>query len=220
MERRASHQQPQVLEKGEIQFFYRPRVERWQVEDISDVQRLLIVLCPEGQRRYRVIALGRKRMPKPGERFWGFVDLVLDSNQDLRAALGASTYMTKTRGVRSLPAAQRIRSGRYQLVSHEGHAHLDYGDGSAIITVANPDPTAWGLLETPPLQLELFDETEVHVTVPATLPADLQSQFGEKRFIPLDSARVLDHPGVELVFIGVPARASAPPEDLATASSQ
>ena len=208
------------MERGEISFYYRPRVERWQVEDISDVQRLLLVLCPDRQRRYRVIALGRKRMPLPGERFWGFVDLVLDSQQDLRAALGASTYMTKTRGVRSLPAAQRIRTGRYEIASHEGHAHLDYGDGSCIVTVANPDPKAWGLAETPPLQLDLFDETEVHVTVPATLPADLQRRFGDKRFLPLDSPRLLDHPGVELVFIGVPAQAAALPEDLAAASSQ
>ena len=217
---RREEQRARVLERGELQFYYRPRVERRQVEDISDVQRLLIVLCPSGQRRYRVIALGRKRMPKPGERFWGFVDLVLDSDQDLRAALGASTYVTRTRGVRSLPAAQRIKTLRYELVSHDGHAHLDYGDGSCIITVANPDPAAWGLLETPPLQLELFDETEVHVTVPATLPRDLQSRFGEKRFIPLDSARLLDHPGVELVFIGSPAPASALLEDLAAAASQ
>ena len=208
------------MERGEISFYYRPRVERWQVEDISDVQRLLLVLSPDRQRRYRVIALGRKRMPLPGERFWGFVDLVLDSAQDLRAALGASTYMTKTRGVRSLPAAQRIRTGEYEIVSHDGHAHLDYGDGSCLITVANPDPAAWGLTETPPLQLDMFDETEVHVTVPATLPPDLQSRFGGKRFLPLDSPRLLDHPGVELVFIGVPARASALPEDLAAAASQ
>lgn len=200
---------------------YRPRVERWQPEDTADVQRLLLVLCPERRARYRVIAIGRRQVPRGGthERFWGWVDLVLDSPSDLRAALAAHTYETRTRGVRHLPAARRAGGGRYELSWHGGHAHLRYELTSieaddpvvddlrpepradCILTVANPDPAAWGLVEMPPLQFDLFDETEIHVTIPAPFPPTLQARFGDRRFVPLDDIRFLDHPGAELVFI-------------------
>jgi hypothetical protein len=219
MARRVAEEQPRLLERGEMSFLYRPRVETFQPEGMDDIQRLLLVLCPDRKRLYRVIAIGRKRMPSPAphERFWGFVDLVLDSPQDLRAALDAQTYGTKTRGVRHLPAAMKVAGGRYQIVWHGQHAHLEYDlssneadfepNGDFIVTVANPDPTAWGLLETPPLQFELFDDAEVHVTIPTPFPPDLQQKFGEKRFVALDSTRLLNFPGAELVFISA---ASAP----------
>lgn len=217
MARRVAEEQPRLLERGEMSFLYRPRVETFEPEGMDDIQRLLLVLSPDRRRLYRVIAIGRKRMPRSAahERFWGFVDLVLDSPQDLRAALDAQTYGTRTRGVRHLPAAMKVAGGRYQIVWHGQHAHLEYQlsfneagfepAGDFIVTVANPDPTAWGLVEMPPLQFELFDDAEVHVTIPTPFPPDLQQRFGEKRFVPLDSTRLLNFPGAELVFI-----ASAP----------
>ena len=221
MARRREEAEERVLERGEISLMYRPRVERWQPEDVGDVQRLLLVLCPERRARYRVIAIGRKRLPdgKTHDRFWGYVDLVLDSPTDLRAALGAQTYKTKTLGLRHLPAARRAARGHYQLTWHDGHAHLKYelteiessdpvvGDlhietgANYIVTVANPDPAMWGLVEMPQLQFELFDETEIHVTIPSPFPPSLQERFGDRRYAQLDSVRYLDHPGAELVFV-------------------
>jgi hypothetical protein len=153
------------------------------------------------------------------ERFWGYVDLVFDTELDLRAALDAQTYGTKTRGIRHLPAARPAADGAYRIEWHEGHAHFTYalesfatGDavvadlhldrtGDYIVTVANPDPAAWGLSELPDLQYDLFDEAEIHVTIPTPFPADLQRRFAEKRFAQLETTRYLDHPGAELVFI-------------------
>ena len=79
------------LERGALTFYYRPRVELFQPEGIEDVQRLLVVLKAANRARFRVVAVGRKRMPRASrhERFWGYVDLVLHSETDLRAALGA-----------------------------------------------------------------------------------------------------------------------------------
>jgi hypothetical protein len=221
MARRAEEASESVLERGEMSLFYRPRVELFHPEDAEDVQRLLLVLCPERRSRYRVIAIGRKRLPRGQrpEKFWGYVDLVLDSPTDLRAALGAHTYATKTRGVRHLPAARRAATGWYELAWHDGHAHLRYeladiesGDpvvqdlrieqnADFVVTVANPDPTAWGLVEVPPLQFDLFDDTEIHVTIPTPFPPALQSRFGDRRFVQLESVAFLDHPGAELVFV-------------------
>ena len=207
MARRREEAQKRELERGEIALMVRPRVEHFEVEGLEDVQRLLIVLCPDRKRRYRVIAIGRKELP-PGsihDRFWGFVDLVLDSPQDLRAALGAQTYVTKTRGLRHLPAAKRVAKGRYEISWHDGHAHLCYEAAGIrsdlIVTVANPDPTAWDLVETPSLQYDLFDESEVHVTIPTPFPPHLQERFRDRRFAQLDTIEFLDHPGAELVFI-------------------
>lgn len=196
MARRCEEEQKRGLERGEISLMYRPPL------DVEDVQRLLLVLCPDRKPVYRVIAIGRARP----DRFWGFVDLVLNAPLDLRAALGAQTYVTKTRSLRQLPAAQRIGDGRYELSWHDGHARLDYElqgtSASYIVTVANPDPTAWGLLETPPLQYDLFDETEVHVTIPTPFPPRLQSRFGDRTSAALDTVEFLDHPGAELMFAG------------------
>jgi hypothetical protein len=122
--------------------------------------------------------------------------------------------------VRHLPAAVRIGRGVYRLAEHEAHTHLQYSldalelddlsrdldverEASFIVSVANPDPTAWGLVELPDIQLDLFDEAEVHVTIPTPFPPSLQMRFEGRRFAQLDTPAWLDHPGAELIFIEV-----------------
>lgn len=209
------------LERGSVTFLYRPRVEEQDPDELSDVQRLLILLSPAGSPFERVIAVGRKRLPRSSrrDRFWGFVDLVL-TPYDMNAALGAQVYGTKTRGLRHLPATRAFAHGTYEIVAHGAHSHLRWHideeisddpiatevhlerDSDSIVTVANPDPTAWGLIEVPDLQRDLFDELELHVTIPTPFPPSLQQRFGNRRFAQLDTVEWLDHPGAELVFIG------------------
>lgn len=203
-----------IVERGGIDILYRPRVEHEEVESLRDVQRLLLVLAPEGRSEIRVIAIGRKQMR---DRFWGFVDLV-DDQQFVDLTLGAHTYLTKTRGARHLPAARVATSGTYSISRHDDHTHLRFettlredreidveSAGDFIVSVANPDPTAWGLFETPPLQDELFPEYEVHVTIPTPFPATIQERFGGRRYIDLEP-ELLDYPGAELIFIESGAR--------------
>ena len=205
-----------LLEEGTISFHYRPRVEEQAPEELGDVQRLLAVLAPDDGSRFRLLAIGRKVLR---ERFWGFVDAVLHDRRDMEALLAAQTYGTKTLGLRHLPAARPLGSGSYFLGRHDDHTHLDYTlrhvvqddpvareialppSASYIVTIANPDPGAWGLVEAPPLQQVLFGEEEVHITLPTPFPAPLQSQFRGRRYAQLDRAEWLDHPGAELVFI-------------------
>lgn len=216
----AAARELRVLEQGRITFLYRPRVEEQQPEELADVQRMLVVLEPDGRERYRLIALGRKRMPRAGrqERFWGFLDAVLDHPQDIEAVLAAQTYGTKTRGVRHLPAARLVGEGTYALEAHDDHTHLTYDldrivkddpvaadlrlepSASFIVAIANPDPAAWGLAEAPSLQKELFDELEVHVEAAAFPPA-LLSRFRGRKYAPLDDVEWLEHAGGELIFI-------------------
>ena len=206
---RLRERQHEFLERGAILVLYRPRVEHEEVDSLHDVQRLLLALAPAGARHSRVIALGRKQLRN---RFWGFVDVV-DDPQTVAATLGAHTYLTKTHGARHLPAARVASAGAYAITSHDGHTHLafdttpapgreiDVADsGNFIVSVANPDPTAWGLAEFPPLQEELFPEYEVHVTIPTPFPSDIAHRFGNRRYLDLDP-ELLDFPGAELIFI-------------------
>ncbi|MGZ5440587.1 MAG: hypothetical protein ACXW5U_03085 [Thermoanaerobaculia bacterium] len=43
-------------------------------------------------------------------------------------------------------------------------------EADSILTIANPDPRAWGLTEVPDLQAQLFDDLEMHVPLPAQVP--------------------------------------------------
>lgn len=221
MARTALAEATETLELGSLTFLVRPRVEEQHPDGLSDVQRLLLLLRPEDNAFERVIAIGRKRLPPSArhERFWGFVDLVL-TPFDMAAALEAQVYGTRTRGLRHLPAAAAFARGTYELSSHRDHAHLrwqlDRTDGEDpiaraldveecgdyVVSVANPDPAAWGLIESPDLQSELFDDLELHVTLPQPFPPTLQSRFRGRRYTSLDSPAWLDHPGAELLFAG------------------
>ena len=211
----------QTLEQGSITFLYRPRVEEQHPGDLQDVQRLLLLLSPGGSAFERLIAVGRKRLPRSAQRdrFWGFVDLVL-TPYDMHAALGTQVYGTKTRGLRHLPAARPFADGSYELTLHNGHAHFAWHvervlaedpiaseveleeEADYILTIANPDPVAWGLLEPPDLQSQLFDDLELHVPLPTPFPPSLQQRFHNRRFAQVDGTEWLDHPGAELVFVG------------------
>ena len=207
----------QLLESGAISFLYRPRVDETSPAEPDEVQRLLLVLQPDHESLHRVIAVGRNRSARH-ERFWGYVDLVLYDRRDLDAALDTQIYGTKTARLRHLPAAVPAADGDYSIEWHDDHAHLTWSisnraddgvtrelglerEANYIITVMNPDPIAWGLLEPPSLQQELFDDLETHVVVPVPFPPRLQQRFGDRRFMQLDTPEWLDHPGAELVFI-------------------
>ena len=218
MGRAIAERAEEVLELGTVSFYFRPRVEELLSDELNDVRRLYIVMTPEDSPFERLIAVGRKRIPRSHERerFWGFVDLVLTPN-DMQMALGPQVYGTKTRGVRHLPAAQQFAHGTYDLAVQGEHTHfrwqLDEFDGSNpvatavdleheadfILTVANPDPAAWGIDELPDLQSDLFDVLEVHVDVRTPFPPDLQRRFRDRRFAQVDATGWLEHPGAELV---------------------
>jgi hypothetical protein len=211
-----------ILEQGAVSFLYRPRVEGVSPELLGDVQRVFALFAPDGSPFERLIAIARKRLSGAQHaRFWGFVDLVLTSS-DMAAALGSHVYRTKSRGLRHLPAAIRFAEGIYEISVHGLHAHLQWwldrrpaddtdieidleSTGDFIMTVANPDPGAWGLSAPPDLQSQLFDELESHVTVPSLFPPQLQQRFHGRRFAPLDNTDWLDHPGAEIIFNITPA---------------
>jgi hypothetical protein len=122
----------EVLERGDICFFFRPRVQPADAliaagtATAPGVQSFFFVLSPASgvHRRVRV---GRKRMPvAPGERLWARIERVGSLERVLADQLEAEEYSTKTRGDRYQPGARPIGRGCYALARHDDHVHLVY----------------------------------------------------------------------------------------------
>lgn len=198
-----------VLEQGDIYFLYRPAVGHDEVHDFRDVARLFILLKPWRPVRYRLLVVGRKRLPDPEEhdRFWAFVWRVFKDRDALNAELAEEEYPTKTRGVRKVPAVRPAAEGIYALVRHGGHTHLAYvlelpkrrgpaerelnikREASYIVAVKNPEaPT--------PRNAGLGAKQE------ARFPKRLLQKFAGRRWIPVDPPDFLDYEGAELALIG------------------
>ncbi|KAM0000608.1 hypothetical protein Hdeb2414_s0421g00889771 [Helianthus debilis subsp. tardiflorus] len=139
----------EIQERGDIYFFYRPKVGEEDPHTSDDVQRLYIVLRPhtptqdkqqqekqppqEKSMLLRLIVMGKKSLPDPAKRgrpYWGFVELVTTKIQDIKDALKGEEYDTKTRGHRHKPAARALGEGVYRILKHHSgkkmHTHLIY----------------------------------------------------------------------------------------------
>lgn len=114
-----------VLERGDIAFFYRPRVQPADaLEWTPGVQSFFVVLSPAGG-RHRRLRIGKKRMPGAGgERFWACVERVGSLERVLADQLESEIYDTKTRGARYQPGARPVAEGCYAFVAHGDHVHL------------------------------------------------------------------------------------------------
>jgi hypothetical protein len=204
-----------VRESGVIRFFVRPRVEVRAATTFSDVQRFALTLAPDRGALARRVALGRKRLPdmRVRERHWAYVDRVGPA-AGIVDDLAASTYVTKTRGVRHQAEAVELAHGRYAIASHRDHTHVLYeldGDvdetpllrglrlgagGSYIVTVFNP--AAKDGRRRPGA---VPDEDDVPFGEPSIFDEAPVDPFGGRRFAPL-APELLDVPGAELVMIG------------------
>jgi hypothetical protein len=214
--------EPEILEKGLIYFFYRPKVDSEEVKGIEDVAKLYLLLSPQGFEKYeerkakkRMIAISKKKLPqfKDHGKYWGFIVKASDKMEDItNSELEEKEYSTKTRGVRHIQNCRPAGHGVYALVTHEEHTHLVYvleqptdlgpvqkafnieKEGSYVIQVKNPDlESGWGTF------LRKEDR--------AKYPPHLAEMFTGKReqtrkWHPANPAELLDFEGVELLFIG------------------
>ena len=117
-----------VLERGDIQFFFRPSVQPAEADEYKlDVQRFFAILSPAGRDMHRRLRIGKKRMPSaPRERFWARIERVGPLQRVLGSLLEPERYATKTRGERYQPEARPIALGEYEFVQHRDHIHLVY----------------------------------------------------------------------------------------------
>ncbi|KAL4444582.1 hypothetical protein ABPG77_002399 [Micractinium sp. CCAP 211/92] len=118
-----------IIEQGTIQFFYRPKVGKEEVDSLDDVQRFFMLLRPDAAGvKSRMCVLGKKRLPsaRRHERFFCFVEATAEDPAELLEGLGPKSYETRTRGTRHLEAARAVGEGTYALVEHPDRVNLVY----------------------------------------------------------------------------------------------
>jgi len=201
----------QILEQGDVYFFYRPRVEPEQkteeavVQKMEDIQRFYLVLHPEKAKEYRLILVGEKKLPtieSEYEKDWAMVDFVTTDRQELINELNEQTYSTRTRGERVLPAVRPIGEGVYCIVAHGRNTYFAYAlelpakrgevqktleiepQASYVVSVKNPDMPG--------------KRSSREVDYPKTL----KEKFKDLRFIPANPPELLNYEGAELLLIG------------------
>ncbi|HEX8203354.1 MAG TPA: hypothetical protein VF590_22955 [Isosphaeraceae bacterium] len=199
-----------VLERGDIFFFYRPDVGETAPGGLLDVRRFHLVLRPEGKETLRLITIGRKTLPgqADGDRnHWGFVDRVFGAPEELRDALAGTTYETETRGERQLPEARPAGEGVYALARSGRNSVLAYvlelpeepgvvqeafhigREGRFVLAIKNPEAAR-------PPGIGLDDDRK------ADFPDELRERFGARKWLAADPPEFLDYEGAELVLIG------------------
>lgn len=209
-----------ILEKGVIYFFYRPRVNVSEPHSVDDVARSFVVLRPtplgatlgqaqgslEAGAKCRLMLLPKKKFPTSGrERDMAFVEKVGQTMKELQENfIAGEEYQTSTRGERSVPEAKPYAEGVYAITSTKRASHLAY-----ILTVP---------AEVGPLQedfgLHARGSWIVQSKNPkypgpsfAQLPKDpeypesVRDKFQDYRWVPL-TPEFIDYPNAQFLMIG------------------
>ncbi|MDP8978828.1 MAG: hypothetical protein M3N17_09720 [Actinomycetota bacterium] len=215
----------EILESGDIQFFFRPVVEEESPEGLADVQQFTVVLSPHDQTRHRMLVVGRKRLPDiaDNEPLWAYVDLVTDDREAVTGALTGEQYRTKTRGERHQPAARPAGEGVYALEA-DGDVRLAY-----LLELPDDPGPVQQVLDIAPQARYVLQVKNPEVGAPAGVglppqrrpefPPRLSQHIGDRRWVPADPREFLDYEGAELLLIGAaedpgdPARSQLEAED-------
>jgi hypothetical protein len=117
----------EVLERGDISLFYRPRVQPAEGPATEPGVQSFFFVLSTAHGIHRRVRIGRKRMPvASGERLWARVERVGSLQRVIAEQLEAEEYHTKTRGERYQPGARPIGQGVYAFARHDDHIHLVY----------------------------------------------------------------------------------------------
>jgi hypothetical protein len=221
----------QIIESGDIFFFYRPKIETGEVKDIEDVQRFYMVMSQDissssskdnknknKDKNCRLFLLGHKKMPEivkgkstSEERNWALNILCSSNPEEIHNELLSAEYSTKTKGKRRIAAAQPAGEGKYSIIKHDGHTELAY------------------MLEIPefpgPIQTEFEIKKEAsyivsvknpEIVIPGyevfskkdggrkpNYPKHIRDKFREnKRWINVDDSEILNYENTQLLLIG------------------
>src|ERR687892_295861 len=139
--RQESGVQPDILEYGDIYFFYRPKVGSQEIKSIDDVRRFFMVTAPEEtttntkgsgekekthSKHYRLFIIGKKSLPeirkseaRSSERFWARVGGIFERPEDLTKELLSDEF-------RKGDLARAEGEGKYAIVKHQDHSELAY----------------------------------------------------------------------------------------------
>jgi hypothetical protein len=217
-QKQESQTQPEVLEYGDIYFFYRPKVGSPEVKSIDDVRRFFMVTAPEEtttksdkektQRQlYRLFVIGKKSLPeirqseaRSSERYWARVGGIFERPEELTKELLSDEF-------RKGDLARPVGEGKYAIVKHQNHAELAYilelpkepgraqmelgieKEASYIVTVINP-------VKPSPKGYPSADQSTQY-------PESLQQEFKDENFIPLTrNLELINYQNAQIILIG------------------
>jgi hypothetical protein len=198
------------IEKGDIYFFYRNKIDVEKAKSRDDIQRFYMITIPDKKTKGRLFLIGKKRLPeiiknisKSTERQW-----LLNYNTDKPEKIGEDLYPvdyeTKTRGKQVRSEAIPAGVGRYIIFSnHDSKTELAYKlelpekigkaqkelgilpEASYIISVKNPDVKVSGFPDESP-----------------KYPKYLKKKFADERWINISDQSLLDYENAQIVLIG------------------
>jgi hypothetical protein len=196
----------EIIEQGDIFFFYRPKVDTEEVKDIKDVQRFYMVTTPEEKEKndiYRLFLIGQKQLPEivegkstSEEKNWALNILTTSNPDDIHKELLPAEYTTETRGKRRLSAAAPAGEGKYKIVKHDSHTELAYilelleikKEASYIISVKNPEVNIPGFATVSEKKPEY--------------PKHIKEKFGDRRWISIEDPQLLNYENTQVLLIG------------------
>src|SRR5918911_1663233 len=136
----------EILEQGDIYFFYRPKKDAQEVKGIEDVRRFFMVTAPEKRKAgregeakeedfsadssksqlYRLFVIGKKSLPevrkteaRASEKYWARVGGIFRDANELTKELLSDEF-------RRGDAARPVGEGKYAIIKHGNHAELAY----------------------------------------------------------------------------------------------
>jgi hypothetical protein len=215
---RNDNTEPEVLEQGDIYFFYRPKKDAEEVKGIEDVRRFFMVTGPEKSENtkensdksqfYRLFVIGKKSLPeirkteaRASDRYWARVGGIFQNPDELTKELLSDEF-------RKGDAARPVGEGKYAIVRHQNHAELAYilempeqpgeaqkelgiqKEASYVISVINPKrPAPAG-----------YPSTEEQ----PNYPEDVLKEFNEtENFVSLSrDTRLIDYKNAQIILIG------------------
>src|SRR5687767_4108208 len=111
-----------ILQKGNIYFFYRPKVNQKEA-----AQRFFFVLQPQNQNKFQLLIVGKKQLPSTEkDNYFLFLEAIKNNKEDLLSSLNEKHYSTKTRGEQTLPVSRCLGAGKFLLANHHNHTHFIY----------------------------------------------------------------------------------------------
>jgi len=215
-----------ILEKGHIYFYYRPKMNIQEAQTLDDVQMLYLLLCPKFQAAEllpslegsvekkkpvymnRLLTISKKKLPEINERsrYWAFVAVSSKDMNDINDWLAGEKYLTKTRGERELQGSISVGEGVYAVIEHNDHTHLGYvlksmNDLGELTKAFNVEKEGSYVISIK--NPERADPTHyLRDKHKAHFPPELQEQFRGRRFMTAVNPEFLDHKGCEVVVIG------------------
>jgi len=218
-QKQESQTQPEVLEYGDIYFFYRPKVGSPEVKSIDDIRRFFMVTAPEEtttksdkekthRQLYRLFVIGKKSLPeirtseaRSSERYWARVGGIFERPEQLTKELLSDEF-------RKGDLARPVGEGKYAIVKHQNHAELAYilelpkepgeaqmelrieKEASYIVTVINP-------VKPSPKGYPSADQLPQY-------PDSIQREFEEdENFIPLTrNLELVNYQNAQIILIG------------------